>query len=95
MAPRIRTVVEYLVFSLPVLIFFGAPALRPFWSSESSPKPYSSYNHIESLSFDSTAHSIDCPSHSFSTYVLSREPLVVYVDGFLSVLEADHIVNVA
>jgi len=95
MAPRVRTVVEYLVFALPVLLFFGGPALRPYLSSESSRKPHTSYNHVESLSLDTSTHGLDCPSHLSSTYVLSREPLIIYIDGFLSALEADHIVDAA
>jgi prolyl 4-hydroxylase len=35
-----------------------------------------------------------CPPHSYETHILSTEPLVVYISGFLSDAEADHLVEI-
>jgi len=35
-----------------------------------------------------------CPPHSYETHILSTEPLVVYISGFLSNTEADHLVEI-
>jgi prolyl 4-hydroxylase len=38
---------------------------------------------------------LSCSEHAFKgVYVLNREPLVVYIEGFLSDAEADHVVDV-
>ena len=35
-----------------------------------------------------------CPPHSYETHILSTEPLVVYISGFVSDAEADHLVDI-
>lgn len=45
-------------------------------------------------SFIATNDPISCPKHSYNTYILSHEPLMVYIEGFLSLNESKHLVRV-
>lgn len=35
-----------------------------------------------------------CPEDSYKTYIISREPLMIYIDGFLKANESKHLVDV-
>lgn len=54
---------------------------------------YPSFEKSDSLVFPDD--DLVCEPHAYNIRVLSREPLVVYIDGFLSQKEADHTVNIA
>lgn len=34
-----------------------------------------------------------CPEHTYNTYILSQEPLVIYIEGFLRGNESEHLVG--
>ncbi|KAB5558237.1 hypothetical protein GE09DRAFT_105842 [Coniochaeta sp. 2T2.1] len=43
---------------------------------------------------DSTNGTIGCASDTYSVHIYSREPLVVYIEGFLSVDERAHLLDI-
>jgi hypothetical protein len=45
-------------------------------------------------SFIASDDPLFCPKHSYNTYILSHEPLMVYIEGFLSRNESEHLVKV-
>jgi prolyl 4-hydroxylase len=66
-------------------IIFGSGVKRQL--EEESPLELNS-------SFIATDDPLFCPSHSYNTYILSHEPLMVYIEGFLSPNESEHLVRV-
>lgn len=52
----------------------------------------------EPLNLNSTFIASDeplyCPEDSYKTYIISREPLMIYIEGFLKENESRHLVDV-
>jgi prolyl 4-hydroxylase len=96
MSFRWRTVFEYLLLSIPLYIFVGSPLLKvlaPSYFGSDGDANYQSFENTDALVFPDS--DLVCPPHPYNVRVLSREPLVVYIDGFLSEKEADHMVKAA
>lgn len=96
MAPSLGTVFQYLLLSIPLYLFVGSPLLKitaPSYFAIDSITDYPSFEKSDSLVFPED--DLVCAPHAYNVRVLSREPLVVYIDGFLSKKEAEHLVNVA
>jgi prolyl 4-hydroxylase len=45
-------------------------------------------------SFIASDEHVDCPIHTYNTFVLSNEPLIVYIENFLSVQESKHLIEI-
>ncbi|KAF2427745.1 hypothetical protein EJ08DRAFT_735963 [Tothia fuscella] len=91
-----QTLFKYLLFGVPLYIFIGAPLLKivaPSFYGSSDLANYQSFENTDALVFPD--NNLVCAPHSYNVRVLSREPLVVYIDGFLSRNEAQHLVNAA
>lgn len=94
---RWRTIVEVAVLAAAIYAFLGAPGLdgRSLLSSSpgsrkaETPKPR---GKIESLVYPSK--DLKCPEHIYDIHIFSTSPLIIYVDGFLSNEEADHLVDI-
>jgi prolyl 4-hydroxylase len=96
MAPRLRTILEYALLSIPVYIFVLSPLLKtiaPSLFSDTGSVNYQSFEKSDSLIIPDK--SLICPPHKFNARILSREPLIVYIDGFLSEIETTHLVSEA
>jgi prolyl 4-hydroxylase len=95
------TLVQYAFFGLVAYVLAGAP-LRNILFSTDRGESYSfardagagsmSPQRLDSLVIPDA--SLTCDAHAFkSVHVLSREPLVVYIEGFLGEKEADEVVE--
>jgi prolyl 4-hydroxylase len=96
MAPRLRTILEYVLISIPLYIFILGPLFKtiaPSLFSNTGSVNYQSFEKSESLIIPDEA--LVCPPHKFNIRILSREPLIVYVDGFLSDTETRHLISEA
>ena len=98
----VGTVLQYVVFLGLAYILAGAPLLSIFTGSTGvSEKSRASYGRPPPLSHDRAAalvipeRNLTCGEHAFrGVHVLSREPLVVYVEGFLGEDEVQHVVDI-
>lgn len=98
----VGTFVQYAVLAVVGYILAGAPLLSIFSPSESNKSrsranyraPEVSQEMLETLVIPN--RNLTCgDEHRFKgVHVLSREPLVVYIEGFLSAEEAEHVVEV-
>jgi prolyl 4-hydroxylase len=52
-----------------------------------------SSTHSIQSSVDSSSHEDGCYSHSYSTFILSKDPLVIYINSFITLDEAAHMLN--
>jgi prolyl 4-hydroxylase len=96
MFPRITTLFEYLLFGVPLYIFIASPLLKviaPSFFDSGGLSNYQSFENTDALVFPDK--NLVCPPHHYNVRFLSREPLIMYIDGFLSKKEADHLVNAA
>lgn len=96
MAPRTRTVLEYAFISIPVYLFVLSPLLKtiaPSFFGNTASINYQSFELSDSLVIPN--QNLTCPPHKFNVRLLNRDPLIVYIDGFMSETETAHLVNEA
>lgn len=97
MALKLSSIVEYLLVSAVLYIFVLSPALRTYFPSlvleTHQESQYQSFEKTDSLVVPDP--NLLCEQHGYGVRLLSREPLVVYVEGFLSEEEAEHLVDVS
>ncbi|CAK4031643.1 related to oxidoreductase, 2OG-Fe(II) oxygenase family family [Lecanosticta acicola] len=88
---RYRTVLEVAVISLVIYFLLGAPGL-----SSIKDGPHQAHDvpqakaKVENLVYPS--QNLQCPRHDYAMHVFSADPLILYVDGFLSSDEAEHLI---
>jgi len=90
-------VVEVCIISAVIYILLGAPGFplsftSTFTLSENDKADSGTQTKIESLVYPSP--NLSCPTHQYTVHLLSGAPLVVYIDGFLSEAETNHIVSI-
>ncbi|KAL3424987.1 2OG-Fe(II)oxygenase family Oxidoreductase [Phlyctema vagabunda] len=80
----------YIFVYLPISnILFGAPQTRQLQNAEF----FLNTSFIATEDAESAA--LQCTPHAFSTHILNLEPLVIYIEDFLSEEEREHLVNVS
>lgn len=76
-----------------VYIFLGTPGFEKVFLAGSrkieTPKARAK---IESLVYPEK--DLECASHGYEAHIFSTRPLVIYVDGFLSDEDAEHLVKI-
>lgn len=105
---RYRTVLEIAAISLVIYFFLGTPGLSytsaPNSQLQSHSQSGSSQIRDEDVPLAKAAveslltpdRDLRCPAHAFkNVHIFSTAPLVVYIDGFLSDDEADHLVDMS
>ncbi len=45
-------------------------------------------------SFIATNEPISCASHNYNTFILSHEPLIIYIENFLTAGESKHLIEI-
>lgn len=93
---RWRTVVEVGLISAVIYVLLGAPGfpagLVTGGSSTAKNDVPVARAKIESLVYPD--QTLSCAEHEYNIHVFSTAPLVIYIDGFLSEGEAEHLVNI-
>lgn len=96
MALKLSSVVEYLLVSAALYIFVVSPLLRtyfPLFVLVDQESQYQSFEKTDALVIPDPG--LQCEPHAYEVRILSLEPLVVYIEGFLSGEEAEHLVEVS
>lgn len=92
---RWRTILEVAVISIVIYVFLGTPGLPSSSGGESSSNGRDipvARAKTESLVYPDK--NLQCPRHDFDIHVFSASPLVIYIDGFVSEEEAEHLVDI-
>ena len=100
---RPQWIVEIAVPLIIAYVFLGAP-IPSFISHStgtsetlgSSPILFSRENldwAVETLAFPDADSKVWCPHHDFVAHVFSRDPLVIYIENFLSAAEVAHLLE--
>lgn len=96
MALKLSSVIEYLLVSAALYIFVISPLLRTYFPSlvvVDQQLQYHSFEKTDALVIPDP--NLACEPHAYNVRILSREPLVIYIEGFLSSEEAEHLVEVS
>lgn len=89
----IQRVLEVAVPLVVAYIFFGAPLPNLFddliTNSQNSvtQSPITKENidwALETLALPNETQHVDCPDHAYKSHIFSRDPLVIYLENFLS-----------
>lgn len=81
----------YLLAIIPIYLFVYLPFSHLLLSPTSD---FPHYDFNSSLFIPDGNGSIACLAHTYTTYIISREPLVVYISGFLSPKESEHLIEI-
>jgi prolyl 4-hydroxylase len=83
--------IGYIFALLPLYVLVYLPLQRMFYGSgDVSTLQATSLN----ASLIASDEPLSCPSHSYNTFVVSREPLIIYVENFLSPEESQHLLDI-
>ncbi|KAI5868062.1 hypothetical protein GGS23DRAFT_9485 [Durotheca rogersii] len=91
----------WILAGLAVLLFAYEPILRFFSPSGYSPREPARLPHTprpridESLLAMDAANETDCPPHTYTVHFLSKAPIVVYIENFLSADERAHLLEIS
>ncbi|EHK17060.1 uncharacterized protein TRIVIDRAFT_112751, partial [Trichoderma virens Gv29-8] len=96
---RIENMLAYIVGLLAILLFVSNPITQYFLPQSSrarnslSPRPQLNESLLAIDGANATVPS--CPADAYGARILSREPLVVYLEGFLSESERKHLLEIS
>ncbi|PYH92630.1 oxidoreductase [Aspergillus ellipticus CBS 707.79] len=99
----LSTLLSSLFYLLPLYLFVLAPLLRQLYPQPTNIfDPDSDAIDAESdISLDPEILSLpdgiipSCPDDTYRVHLLSKDPLIIYIEDFLSTTEADHLVNLS
>ncbi|QIW95594.1 hypothetical protein AMS68_001112 [Peltaster fructicola] len=95
MSSRWRTIIEVAVIAIGIYIVLGAPgtSLDIFRQSQTSVKPSRARARVESLVHPD--RDLQCPPHDYQVHLFSAEPLIIYIENFLSEEETEHFIRIS
>jgi hypothetical protein len=93
MVPRLSTTIQYLFIGAIGYILAGAPLSRSLFSA-SKQDPTEGISLEKGASLVIPEDNLTCPHHAYNVHILSRDPLVIYIQSFLSNEEAEHLVRI-
>ena len=91
---RWRTIVEVAVISVIIYLFLGTPGLPSSSTSESKGQNDVPLGRAKVESLVYPDKDLRCQKNEFDIHIFSTSPLVIYLDGFLSEAEADHLIDI-
>lgn len=92
---KLSTILGSLFYLIPIYIFLIAPALRQLFSPSEEDLAFDHQGPILNDTFFSLDDGIEptCPPDNYRVHLLRRDPLVIYIEDFLSSEEADYLVE--
>ncbi|KAJ0161921.1 hypothetical protein CTA2_5395, partial [Colletotrichum tanaceti] len=97
----LRTMISYVIGLVAVLVFFADPVARFFSPSGAggrarmvrTPRPQMNESLLAVEHPNATA--LSCPPDAYSVRIFSKEPLVLYIEGFLTSEERAHLLDIS
>ncbi|KAG4438676.1 hypothetical protein IFR05_005857 [Cadophora sp. M221] len=82
----------YIAALLPLYIFVYLPVSNTLFGTPQRPSAWvTQFNS----SFIATNEPLSCSSHKYNTHILSLEPLLIYIEDFLSSDESTHLLKIS
>ncbi len=91
---------SYIVAGLAVLLFFHDPLTRYLTAGQEprrlprTPRPRINESLLAIDTGNGTTTPLDCTPDAYSVHILSKAPLVVYIEDFLSLDERNHLLEI-
>jgi prolyl 4-hydroxylase len=91
----ITSIVQYAVFAIVAYVLAGAPLQSVFFGSNNGivKEGLFSGDKIESLMHPDP--NLQCEEHGYKTHIFHRDPLVIYIENFLTPEESNHILQIS
>ncbi|KAI0914412.1 hypothetical protein F4823DRAFT_353795 [Ustulina deusta] len=92
---------SYIVAGLAVLLFFHDPLTRYLTAGQEprrlprTPRPRINESLLAIDTGNGTTTPLDCTPDAYSVHILSKAPLVVYIEDFLSLDERNHLLEIS
>lgn len=97
----LSTLLTSLFYLLPLYLFVIAPLLRQLFPvTQDIFDPDTDATTESDISLDPEILSLPdgiiptCPEDTYRVHLLSKDPLIIYIEDFLSTSEADHLVKI-
>lgn len=97
----LSTLLTSLFYLLPLYLFVIAPLLRQLFPvTQDIFDPDTDATTESDISLDPEILSLPdgiiptCPEDTYRVHLLSKDPLIIYIEDFLSTAEADHLVKI-
>jgi hypothetical protein len=81
--------IGYIFALLPIYVLLYLPLQHLFLGSHDDDLKYNATTYNASLI--ASDEPLSCPLHSYNTFILSRQPLIIYIENFLSSEESKHL----
>ncbi|KAE8146352.1 hypothetical protein BDV25DRAFT_132993 [Aspergillus avenaceus] len=94
--PPLSSLLGLIFYALPIYIFIVGPITRQLFPQKPLPRLF---NPDNTPLLNDTILSLDdgitptCPEDNYKIHILQRDPLVIYIEDFLTHDEADHLVE--
>lgn len=88
--------ISFIVALVAFVVFFYNPIARLFSPNGASvvrtPRPQMNESLLAIERPNATA--LSCPPDTYAVHIFSKEPLVLYIEGFLSATERSHLLDI-
>lgn len=84
--------IGYIFALLPLYVLLYLPLQNMFFGSPVDPSNSHGTSYNESLV--ASDEPLSCPTHNYNTFVVSRQPLIIYIENFLSPEESKHLLDI-
>ncbi|KAH8653118.1 oxidoreductase-like protein [Tricladium varicosporioides] len=86
-------VIGYIAAILPLYVIVYLPLSHMLFGEQE--KLPASQTPVLNSSFIASDEPLSCPSHKYNTFILSQEPLIVYIENFLSQEESTSLLTIS
>lgn len=83
----------YLAAVIPIYVLIWVPLQNLLFGSATT-RPSDPSAAIFNSSFIASDDPVECPPHAYNMFTLSHEPLIIYVEEFLSEKESKHLLQI-
>jgi hypothetical protein len=95
--PHARQAMKMLGYAfalIPIYFFVYLPISHMLYGTTLKPSNPNVTDFNFNVSSIASDEPLSCPPHTYSTYILSQEPLIIYIENFLSKEESVHFLKI-
>ncbi|TVY93292.1 Prolyl 4-hydroxylase [Lachnellula willkommii] len=85
----------YIAALLPLYVLVWIPLSNVLFGTPQKQKLSDHQNAIFNSSLVATDEPLSCPPYNYNTFILSQEPLIIYIENFLTAEESAHLISIS
>jgi hypothetical protein len=93
-AKQTITMLGYVLGIVPLYFLIYLPASQMLYGTSQRSSNTKTADLAFNLSSIASDEPLSCPPHSYNTYILSHEPLIIYIENFLNAQESAHLLKI-